>query len=100
MFIELFYFLHYAGDRDIKEAIISLLLGTLWFNLKDKAGEPETIRHCQSVCCKALIVGKLHQRVFCGQLNLKCSILYSPSEISMYLCILNALRNLVIKKPV
>lgn len=41
------YFLLCAGAMgNTKETIISLLLGTLWFNLKDKADALETMRRC------------------------------------------------------
>lgn len=47
IFTELLYVLHYAGAvGNTKEAIISLLLRTLWFHLKDKADTFKTIRCC------------------------------------------------------
>lgn len=47
IFTEMLYFLLCVGAvKNSKEAIIPLLLGMLWFNLKDKADTLETIRHC------------------------------------------------------
>lgn len=60
----LYFLLCASAMGNTKEAIISLLLGALWFNLKDKADTLETIRHClpksvrQHTNCGTATLGK------------------------------------------
>lgn len=80
----------------MKEAIISLLLGTLSFNLEGKSNTLETIRALSASVQNTPCGSATSERV-CGQLNVKCCILYLPfRDLNVHKHI-NTLRNLVIK---